>query len=112
MRQYVFDTNHFIKAFNHCSDILIAQGYEVLDVDRKSFSIEAFIKDNKLFSRQLHLNLCHKSGDKFCLNIEARSVSLEVRKSQQNKRLELKFVRAFHKYVIEERGPKQLAQSA
>jgi hypothetical protein len=82
MRQYVFNTNHFIKAFNHCSDILLKQGYEVLDVDRKGFSIEAFIKDNKLYSRQLHVHLYHDVSDKFCLDVDARSVSLEMRQSQ------------------------------
>lgn len=112
MRQYFFGTNHFIKAFNQCVLILKEQGYEVLDVDRKGFSIEATIKDHKLYDRQLYIHLYHESSNSFCLNIEARSVLLEMRKSRQNKRLELLFVRAFHRYVINQQGPKKMAQSA
>ena len=112
MRQYFFDTNHFVKAFNQCVLILKEQGYEVLDVDRKGFSIEATIKDHKLYSRQLYLHLHHVSSNSFCLDLEARSVSLEVKKSRQNKRLELLFVRAFHRFVLNQQGPKSMAQSA
>lgn len=96
----------------HCIEIVKSQGFEILDIDKHRSSIEASIREQNLRNKLFHLHFQHTSSNQFQLNVEARNMSLEFMKDPKNKRLELQFIRAFHRYVLEQAAPKNLAQTA
>jgi len=112
MRNYSFLTNNIATVFAQCTNILKEQGFEVLDTDKVHLSIEASIKEQNLRNRLFHLHFNHISSDQYQLNVEVRNMSLEFVKDRKNKRLELIFIRAFHRFIIEQSALKNLAQSA
>lgn len=112
MRNYSFSTNNINSVFLRSIEILKNQGFDVLDIDKQQFSAEATIREQKLRNRLFHLHFQHTSSNQFQLNVEVRNMSLEFVKDPKNKRLELGFIRAFHRFIIEQTAPKNLAQSA
>lgn len=112
MRSYTFSTNNINAVYLRCIEILKNQGFEVLDSDKVHLSIEASIREQNLRSRLFHLHFNHVSSNQFQLNVEVRNISLELVKDRKNKRLELVFIRAFHRFIIEQSALKNLAQSA
>lgn len=112
MRTYEFKTSNINQDFDQCKVLLENLSFQVLDSDKRTKMIEAVLQESKIFSRHIHLKLNHLESNVFQLHLEVRNIGLELVKDPKNKKLEQKFVRAFHQYLMDQKGPKSLAQSA